>query len=100
MIGSHLLIRKYDDIQYVGESAKTTNNDGEASMIWKVRVPNAAKVTNGFTVIRLFLNLLGKCLCSNTVFILIKLLNIQDVFRSQILKYGKMTVGTGFNNSK
>ena len=90
MVGSHLLISKHNNIQYVGETAKTTNNEGEASMIWKIRLPDTAKVTNEFTVINLFLNLLGKYLCFNTFFILIKFLNIQDVFRSQVLKYGKM----------
>ena len=82
MIGSHLLIRKHDDIQYVGESAKTTNDDGEASMIRKVKASDSAKVTNKVS----FFNLLRKFLCSNTTRILTKLLNIKDVFLSQVLE--------------
>ena len=82
MVGSHLLICKHDDIEYVGESANTTNDDGEASMIWKVKASDSAKVTNKVS----FFNLIRKFLCSNTTRILTKLLNIKDVFLSQVLE--------------
>ena len=86
MVGSHLLICEHNNIQYVGESAKTTKYDGEASMIWKVKASDSAKVTNKVTFFNLVFNLLRKFLCSNTTCILTKLFNIQDVFLSQILK--------------
>ena len=86
MVGSHLLICKHDDIEYVGESANTTNDDGEASMIWKVKASDSAEVTNKVTFFNLVFNLLRKFLCSNTTRILTKLLNIKDVFLSQVLE--------------
>ena len=56
MVAPHLLVCENDDIQYVGRSTKTTDNDGEASMIGQVGALDIAKAADKVTLINHFFN--------------------------------------------